>query len=97
MKKRKMICPICGKTFMSTYKLLKCPQCRILKENSSEALNRPYTDSTVFLVNKWYSEGTSIERLCQLLHRSEENVIQALKIGYEGYENEYSPRMEVEI
>lgn len=67
------------------------------KRQFSRSFEPPVHRQHRFLVNKWYSEGTSVENLCKLLHRSEENVIQALKIGYEGYENEYSSRMEVEI
>ena len=52
--------------------------------------NRPYTNSTIFLVCKWHYENVtkkgleldkSVKKICELLQRSTENVMQALKIG----------------
>ena len=41
--------------------------------------DREFTEDTVFLVKKWYKEGMSIKDIADVLSRSRESVIKALK------------------
>lgn len=72
-------CNVCGKTFKCNCDtVMVCPDCR---GNPHKALNRIFTKDTVFFVCKWYDEGMSIEKIADILHRSESNIIKALKEG----------------
>jgi hypothetical protein len=50
-----------------------------MAKKSEQVLNRPYTADTKFLIQKWHSEGTSISTICDILHRSRDNVTACLK------------------
>lgn len=72
-------CNVCGKKFMHKSDTLPvCPDCY---GNKHKSLNRIFTKDTVFLVCKWYDEGMSIEKIAEILSRSESNIIKALKEG----------------
>lgn len=80
-EKTKIIkCCICSREFETSYSggVIRCPEC---SKNKAAALERPYTRDTVFLVCKWFSEGTTIPEIASLLDRSEDNIRKALERG----------------
>jgi hypothetical protein len=78
--KSKVFCNVCGKS-MPRHNLSSTIVCSDCAGDKQKAANRIFTKDTVFLVCKWYEEGDSIKKICQLLNRSEMNVTKALKIG----------------
>lgn len=73
-------CSICGLKFETSYSgaVIRCSEC---SKNKAAALERPYTRDTVFLVCKWFGEGTTIPEIAKLLDRSEDNIRKALERG----------------
>ncbi len=59
-------CSICGLKFETSYSggVIRCSEC---SKNKAAALERPYTRDTVFLVCKWFGEGTTIPELKQII------------------------------
>lgn len=40
--------------------------------------DRPYTEDTPYWCWKWYHEGDSLEKICEVLERSRESVLRAI-------------------
>ena len=63
-------------------KIIKCSICgREFETSYSGGVIRCYTRDTVFLVCKWFGEGTTIPEIAKLLDRSEDNIRKALERG----------------
>lgn len=82
-------CLTCGKAFAPYNRNHKycSSKCRPSKQKPVKPVkpkggkNRPYTPDTVWLICKWFGEGLSIGQIMQILGRSRQSVVNALKIG----------------
>lgn len=85
----KAVCPTCGKKFAPRngnhkYCSRSCQPSTAktkAKEPRPDGKNRPFTEDTVYLINKWHREGMSVDNLAKMLDRSRESVLKALKEG----------------
>lgn len=80
-------CIICGRRFSpARYGQTTCsPTCKSVfrqwrEKHRRDKSNRPFTESTAYLCQKWYREGDSIEKIALALDRSSQNIRQALKV-----------------
>lgn len=74
-------CRQCGKDYLEkrSGSAFCSPHCRSEYKNSKGG-NRPFTQDTVYLCQKWQREGLQVRSIAKILRRSPENIMQALEI-----------------
>ena len=85
---KEIICKRCGNVFTSNKPFANCPDCRaIIKQERAkkrqEALNRPCTSDTEYLVCVYTYRGDTPKRIATDLDRSVKNVKCILKTAKE--------------